>query len=414
MANKRYSRWQFWLSVHRYLGLATLLFLGLASVTGVILSFDKPLDALLNPDLFRTREPVRIDARAAVAAFRDRHPAIQILSFPLVVPAGRTLKTIVAPRPGTPPLGYDELFIDRNDGHPAGTRRGGPGWDRRHLMQGIYRLHFTLLAGTAGRWFMGLAALGWLIGNLVGVYLTFPLKGAFWRYWRKAWLFRWRDPLPRLMHSLHRASGLWALIGVTAIAFTSVAMNFFDEAFTPAVQAISPPRSSLFDRPPPPPRAVPRLGPGDAVTAAQAEAHRLKLRWRAAKVGYDPEYGVYRVWFTDDGVENYRALGPQSLYVDGRDGRVVYFDDPYTDSAGRRLSRALYPVHTGQVAGWPGVAIDVLLGLVTTEMCLSGAYLWWKRRRVRLAGDRAERARAKLQATGQVHVPGRDDPARII
>ncbi|WP_419826120.1 PepSY-associated TM helix domain-containing protein [Sphingomonas sp.] len=394
MPNKRQKNWQFWLSVHRYLGLATLLFLSLASVTGVILSFDKPLDALLNPDLLRTEEPARIDAQAAVTAFQNKHPSIQILSFPLTVPSGRTLMTTVAARPGTPPLSYDELFIDRNDGHPAGTRQSGPGWDRRHLMLGIYRLHYTLLAGTAGRWLMGLAALGWLIGNLVGVYLTFPLQGAFWRLWKKAWLFRWRDPLPRLMHSLHRASGLWALIGVTAIAFTSVAMNFFDEVFTPAVQAISPPRSSLFDRPPPPSRAVPRLEPSGAVTAAEAEAHRLKLHWRAAKVGYDPEYGTYRVWFTDGGIENYRALGPQSLYVDGNNGRIVYFDDPYTDSAGRKLSRALYPVHTGQVAGPLGIAIDVLLGLVTTEMCVSGAYLWWKRRRVRVARDRTGKARA--------------------
>ena len=44
---------QFWMSVHRYLGLATLVFLFIAAVTGCFLCFDKKIDAALNPDLFK-------------------------------------------------------------------------------------------------------------------------------------------------------------------------------------------------------------------------------------------------------------------------------------------------------------------------------------------------------------------------
>lgn len=394
--NAQIKRRQFWIAVHRYLGLSTLLFLALAAVTGVILSFDKPLDALLNPELFQAQVAAPIAPRVAVAALERRHPELQVLSFPLAVPQGRALMTTVAARVGAAPLGYDQLFIGGNDGRVAGVRQSGPGWDRRHLMQGVYQLHYTLLAGTPGRWLMGLVALGWLSGNLVGLYLTFPLRGAFWRLWKKAWSFRWREPLPRLTHDLHRASGLWTLIGITTIAFTSVSMNFFDEAFIPAVKAASPARPSPFDRPAPALSGPPRVRIMNAAAIATDKARRLGLRWHPAKVGYDSEYGLYRVLLTDDGFENYHGLGPQSLYVDGRTGRVVFFDDPYSDSAGARLSRALYPLHTGQVAGWAGVAVVVALGLITTEMCVSGAYLWWKRRRGRIAGARRVRSKATV------------------
>lgn len=397
--NRQVKRRQLWLAVHRYLGLFTFVFLGLAAATGIVLSFDKPLDAWLNPELFAARDASPINPEAAVAAFARAHPGVRVLSFPLAVLRGHTLLATVAPRPGTPPPGYDQVFLDGDDGHVAGTRKSRPGVDRAHLMLAFYQFHYTLLAGTAGRWLMGLVALGWLIGNLVGAYLTLPLGGgAFRRLWGKAWRFRWRDPLLRLMHDMHRATGLWAMIGITIISFTSVSMNFFGEVFTPAVEAISPAAPSPFDRPAMPRAGSSKVDPAAAVAAARREARRLGLHWHPAKIEYDADYGLYRILFTDDGFENYHGLGPRSLYIDGRTGRLAYVDDPYADSAGRRLSRALYPLHTGQVGGWFGVAVVVALGVITVEMCGSGAYLWWKRRRGRIAGEHARRRRATAAA----------------
>lgn len=395
--NGQVRRRQLWVAVHRYLGLSTLLFLGLASATGIILSFDKQIDALLNADLFTTRRAATIDPQPAIAAFSRSHPTLLVTSFPLVVPQGSTLMATVASRAHTPAPDYDQVFIDGDDGHIAGTRRSAPGLDRRHFVQGVYQFHYTLLAGTAGRWLMGLVALGWLVGNLVGVYLTMPIKGAFWRLWRKSWSFRWRDPAVRLMHDMHRATGLWALIGITVLAFTSVSMNFFEEVFTPAVDRVSPARPSPFDRAVRSSIAPPRIAPATATATARSAAQRLGMQWRPAKISYDTDYGLYRVLLTDNGVENYHGLGPQSLYVDGTTGRVVHVDDPYTDSAGRKLSRALYPLHTGQVAGWFGVGVVVLLAGTTLEMCVSAVYLWWKRRRGRIAGQRARRARERAK-----------------
>jgi uncharacterized iron-regulated membrane protein len=386
------QRRQLWTAMHRYCGFVTMAFLLIASVTGVALSFTDALDAALNRDLFLRDEEMPLEPLTAVKALARARPDLVVTTMPVVGVSHRTLQLGVAARPGGRPLGYDQLFIDDNDGHVRGTRQSGPGVDRRHLMEGVFELHSTLLAGTWGRWLMGLVALGWLVGNFVGVYLTLPLRGDFWKQWKKVWRFKLSSPLPRLLLDLHRSSALWLLGGVSVIAFTSVCMNFFEEAFSPTVQALSPARPSLFDKAAP--TITPSISRVDLARAlAIAAAAGRDLGWRPAKVSYLPAWGVYSVMFTDNGIENYHRLGPVSLDIDGTTGRVVGRDDPYSDSAGRKLSRALYPLHTGKMIGRTGIGLDIVAGLATIEMIATGLYLWLKRRRTRVALRRAKRVR---------------------
>ena len=386
------SRHQFWTSIHRYLGLATLAFLFLASVTGCLLCFDTSLDAALNPDLFRSASRPAIAPRAAAEKLQAGRPGLMVLTLPLHRAPGRTIPVGVASRDPASPLGYDQVFLDPADGHVVGTRLSGPGWDRRHLVEGIFQFHYTLLGGTWGRWLMGVAALGWLLGNIVGFYLTLPPVGPFWKRWKPMWTVDFRARLRRLLLDLHRASGLWLFAGVMVLAFTSVCMNFFDEAFTPAVEAVSPARPAPFAAPLPEAPAPPALDFAQAVSQAQAIATRDRPGWLPAKLSHVPERNLFGIMFTRSGVEEYRGLGPVTYYLDGSSGRLVYVDDPYRDSAGRRLSRALYPLHSGEVIGPLGVAIVFLLGLATAEMCVTGLYTWWKKRQSRRAGKRAKRA----------------------
>lgn len=381
---------QFWMSVHRYLGLATLVFLFIAAVTGCFLCFDKKIDAALNPDLFSSSSAgAPIGPVAAVTRLEAAHPELSALSFPLNVPAGNTIEVAVAPRDTAQPLGYDQAFIDPHDGHVIGTRQSGPGWDRRHIVEGIFQFHYTLLAGTWGRWLMGAAALGWLIGNGVGFYLTLPPTGPFWRRWKPMWKIDFSARLRRLMLDLHRASGLWLLIGAMVLAFTSVCMNFFDEAFTPVAQAVSPAKPSPFDAPAVRGTGAP-IGFAAALDQATAHARAAGLAWRPAKESHVADRDLYGVMFTASGIEHYRGLGPITYYVDGATGRFVYADDPYRDSGGRKISRALYPLHSGEVIGPIGIAIIFLLGLSTAEMCITGFYTWWKKRQSRRASERAK------------------------
>lgn len=386
---------QLWIKIHRWLGLTALTFLFIAGVTGSFLCFDKRIDAALNPDLFYRHSaapalpPVQLVDRFAAA-----RPDLVVTQFPLNLRAQENLRVEVQERSSAAQSGFNELFLDPANGRLVGTRLVSPGWDRRHIIQGIFQLHQNLVAGRAGRWVMGLAALAWLISNFVGLYLTFPAKKPFWPKWKKKWGIDPRAKLRRFMLELHNASGLWLLILASVLAFTSVGMNFFDEAFVPAVQAISPARPSLFDIAAKGPAPAARISFAGVLPLGIAAARAQGLEWQPALERYSPEFGVYGVTFTDNGFENYHLLGPITYYVDGRTGRFVERDDPYHDSLGRKLTRSLYPLHSGDVAGGFGIAIIFLLGLATAEMCVTGLYTWWKKRESRRpARSRAPSAR---------------------
>ena len=388
------ERRQFWTAVHRYSGLAMLAFLAVAAATGCLLCFEKPLDARLNPELFRPSGPALIEPLAAVERLERDHPDLVATYFPVNANLGRNLTVAVAAAPYKPPLSYDQVFLDRATGALAGTRKTGPGWDRPHLMQGIYQLHFTLLAGDWGRWLMGLIALVWLISNLVGIYLTWPLKRPYLRSWKRTWTFKWASPTPRLLLDLHRSSGLWLMLPLTALAFTSVAMNFFGEALVPAVRLLSPARPSPFDGPALAKPVARTIDYRRVLIQGAALAQRNHLSWTPATLQYEPERGLVGLRFSSSGIENYRALGPVTYWFDGSDGRFVYEDNPYSDSTGFKLMRSLYPLHTGEMIGTVGVALDVVLGVVTLGMCVTGVYLWLKRRRPRVSARKARRKRA--------------------
>jgi uncharacterized iron-regulated membrane protein len=385
----------FWISTHRYLGLATLGFLAIAAVTGCLLCFRGDLDAALNPDLFRASSPARrIDPIAAVAAFEAAHPDARVLSFPLRPAPGANLPVTVGPK-GRQALGYDEVFLDGADGHVAGTRATQPGWDRRRLMQGVYTLHFTLLAGTVGRWFMALIALGWLIGAIVGFYLTVPRRPPFLGPWLKAWTVRIGSRLPRVMLDLHQASSLWLIAVILALATTSVCLNLFSEMFEPAVMAMSPAKPSPFDHPARPLVRPPAIGFARALDAGLARARSTGSMWRAAALSFDPALDLYGVTFTRNGLVNYGGLGPVTDYFSAADGRFVYEDSPYADSLGRKMTRVLYPIHTGQIIGPVGVGFIFVGGLQTVELCVTGLYVWWVRRPPRVAFRKLKRSSAK-------------------
>jgi uncharacterized iron-regulated membrane protein len=379
-------RRQLFTAIHRYFGLATLGFLFIAAVTGCLLCVDTTIDAALNPDLFKVEAAgPTIAPIEAVARLERARPDIIVTQFPLRNRAGRTIKAVVAPRLAARPLGFDQLFLDPHDGRIVGTRQSGPGWDRRHIMDAIFSFHYTLLAGTWGRWLMGVAALGWLIGNGVGFYLTLPVTGPFWRKWWRSWKINPGARLRFLLLDIHRSSGLWLFVGVMLLAFTSVAMNFFDEATTPIATALSPARPSPFDKPAPTSTGnAPLIGFDRALARANAIARQNGTQWQPAVQTYLPDRRLYGVMYTASGYEAYRGLGPVTYYVDGRDGHFVYADDPYRDSGGRKFSRALYPLHSGEVVGPIGGGIVFLLGLATAEMCITGVYTWWKKRRSRL------------------------------
>ena len=386
--------------LHRYVGLGILVFLVVAAGTGTVLVFDRSLDAALNPDLFSSRGARGTLTAVELAARVERQdPGLIVISVPLTVQAGRNVEISVAPRPpasGTAmsalsSIGFDQVFVAPATGRIVGVRQDRPGWDRRHLMRGIYLLHFTLLAGDGGRWFMGAMALLWALENIAGLYLTLPRRRPFWGRWAPAWRVNPRARAQRLLLDLHRASGLWLFGGVMILSLTSFALNYYAEVALPLARALSPPNISPWDRPAPAADwRSPRLTFDQAERRAVLDAGRDGLRLRPAVATYDVQRRLVGIRFTRDGLEQYAGLGPISYYYDDQSGRLVFVDNPMADRLGQKALRALYPLHSGQVGGLITRWLVALLGLAVLEMSLSGLMVWGIKRRARKSGGAAD------------------------
>ena len=382
-----------WVQVHRYVGLAVLAFLTLAAVTGCLLVFRADLDQALNPDLYQAPSTgAPIAATELVHRVMLAYPDLEVTAAPLQLHAGESAVMQVEARQGPPGHDAKDIFVDPATDAILGTREDHAGWDRQHLMRGIYDFHFTLLAGDVGRWFMGLMAAAWGIENLVGFYLTLPANGPFWKRWTPFWKVNFKARLPKVLLDLHRASGLWVFIGVLILSLTSVGLNFYSEAVDPVVMAISPPKPSPWDRRGSGAPVGQTLSYTAAAAAAIAAARHDRVNQIPASVTFDRAHGLFGVAFTHSGRMEYSGLGPVTYYVDDRTGRLVYIDSPYADSGGRKLERSLYPLHSGQVFGLVTRWLVMLLGVAIVEMSVTGLIVWWKKRGPRVAQRKARRA----------------------
>jgi len=186
-----------------------------------------------------------------------------------------------------------------------------------------------------------------------------------------------------------------ALPFLLLLAGTSAAINFFSEVWEPLVTAASPLKRDLFDHEVPFPQgATPGLRFADGLAAARTQAERAHLAWQPAAMLYLPEWNFYGVKFSPDGVLDYRDLGPVDYYFDARSGTFRHEVNPYDDSAGLAAIRVLYPLHSGEIGGLPTVALVFVLGLVTVGQGATGVYVWWKKRKSRVARTGSLRAKA--------------------
>ncbi|MCA8901571.1 MAG: PepSY domain-containing protein [Hyphomonas sp.] len=384
-----------WLVLHRWFGIVTAAFLLVAAVTGCILTARVTIDKALNADLFEYVGAAgdRLSAVDAVAIFEAAHPGIQVTGFPLNTPPDENIPLSVTSRPGGAAVHADQVFIDPASGAEIGARSTEAGVSRRQFIPLMAELHFNLLAGDAGRIFMGFMALGWLISAAIGLYLTFPRKRPFLRNWWPQWTYSPKRSFARQMLDMHRASGLWLLPFLIVLAFTSVSLNFFGEVYSPAVTTISPLKKSLFDQDMPfPDGTTPDLSYADGYELAREQAEVNGISWQPATMLYYPNWNLYGTTFSDNGVLNYKHLGPIYYYFDASTGEFVHEVNPYTDSAGLVMIRILYPTHSGEFAGGLSVFFIFILGLATAEQCITGIWVWWKKRKPRIAQKKLSKA----------------------
>ncbi len=176
--------------IHRYVGLATALFLTIAALTGSALVFMPEIDAWLNPGLFRAKPTgSALPASEIVSHFEKSYPNLKVSV--LSVPLGQEDSVFVFVQSRSPgsELENNQFFIDPYSGAVLGQRfYGAARIDAAHVMPFLRRVHYS-------------SSYSRCVGNLVHGRRRFgmddrllhrPLPDVsrirpFWKNWRPMW-----------------------------------------------------------------------------------------------------------------------------------------------------------------------------------------------------------------------------------
>jgi uncharacterized iron-regulated membrane protein len=401
----------FFVVVHRWLGLATAVFLFIAGATGAVISWDHELDAWLNPHLYdaRTFGPARpaLDLAAKVEA---ADPRVRVTFLPLEAEPGHTLLMSVQPRIDARTrrpfdTGYNQVAVDPASGEIQGRREWGRvSLSREDLLPFLYKLHYSLhLPESSGiEWgvlFMGVIAIVWVIDTLVAVWISFPSL----RTWRRSFAFRWRDGGHKLTFDLHRSGALWLYPLVLVVAITSVAMNLRNQVVAPVVSLFSELSPSPFasrssapaDKP-----VEPLVSPSQAIAQASAEAHRRGWTKPAGGIFLSTSVGVWGVGFFEAGNSHGDGgLGNAWVYVDSVTGQPAGADVPGEGTAGDVFMQSMFPLHSGRIIGTAGRVLMTFLGIAMATLSVTGVLIWARKRRARTAAA-AQKAFAQRAMAG--------------
>jgi uncharacterized iron-regulated membrane protein len=379
--------------LHRWLGLATALFLFVAGLTGAIIAWDHELDAWLNPALFELPGVNTALPSTELARRVEQHePRLRVRYLPMSVEAGHTLTMFVDARidPATKrpyELGYDEIAVDPSSGAVLAQRRAlsAASLSRAELVPFLYKLHYTLhlpaVGGfPTGKWLMGLVAMVWFLDGFIALWISFPS----WKTWRKSFAFRLGRGAHKLTFDLHRSSGVWAWLLLTVLAFTAISMNLGRELVRPTVRVFSTLTPTPFDHPAPQRLGEPTLTREQVVALARTHADKLGIHAPLGGILYSGARHLYLAGFYQPGnAHGDWGLGNARLYFDADSGKLVGKLLPGTGSAGDLFMQAQFPLHSGRILGKTGRVLISLLGLVIAMLSATGIVLWARKRRAR-------------------------------
>jgi uncharacterized iron-regulated membrane protein len=359
------------LSAHRGFGLGAALWLILLSLTGSAIAFYDELDRLLSPELRTVAisdAHGEVDVDGALRQIAASLPGFEPRFIDLPNHAGESLLLL-----GSVPRKDGEATPVHVFAHPqSGALLGWRELDtfsltRQQLMNTLYALHTELMLGEIGAWFLGLLALLWVLDHVAAALLSLPRLAK----WRAAFKIERRGSGLKRLFDLHRAPGMWLLPVTLMLAVSGLALSWYEESRA-VVNLMSPVSERLHE-------TFPDAKPAQRVGINATIAHVIQRTGaRADSVVVLAHKNALAVrTFDERDIDIYGRLW---TYVSMTDGRVLGTRHDNGEGAGDTFFAWQYPLHSGKAFGRSGQVVVCIAGLAITALCVTGVWLWWRRR----------------------------------
>ncbi len=375
--------------VHLWLGLGAGLVLSVVGVTGSLYVLEPEGNGWLHGEVLRSKHrgtPLPLDSlvRKAEATLGDNVAGIW---FPL-----RKVETYGF---GFENREHTEYFDPYTGGHLGHIP---PATDFFGLVLDVHR---TLTLGETGSLITAVSALVMAFFILSsGLYLWWPRRN---NQLRQSFTVKWPAGAKRLQFDLHKVGGFYACLPLFLLAVTGAYFVFPDE-YQAVLNAVT--RSRKV------PHSFTGLQSGYAPGRRPLTMYQVLPALDTLYPGYHKRHlylspdttGLVAMSFLKArGVEAggfYRA----QVALDKYSGRILFNYDPLAAPLGTRLTKNwVFPVHFGEIGGWPTRLLAFLSGWMPLLLLFTGFRMYRNRQRKKSAGRRnlpAERISRPAVAAG--------------
>ena len=385
----------FWVSLHRYVGLAMTIFLVMVGLTGSLLAFLPELEKVINPQWSvqvtneKMLEPIAFINLATASDPYLTVDAIYLNSYVAKVSVSST---------NSDHADFNQLLFNPYNGVLLGQRNHGDvSQGISEIMPFIYELHYSLALDDLGLWLLGITALAWTLDCFVGFYLTLPTAKirrptlgsvstkSFWQRWQPAWLIKWSASKTRITFDLHRAGGLWLWIALLVFAWSSVFMNL-GSVYTPVMQAVSDYHQPWTEIPDlPQPLTNPAISWQQAYDIAQGELNKLSAE-QAVQILQPAGFWINRakgfyVYAVKSSADIQDHGGQTRIVIDATTGAVIMTLLGTGQYSGNTITTWLMALHMANIWGLPYKIFVCILGLAIVMLSVTGVLIWLKKRR---------------------------------
>jgi uncharacterized iron-regulated membrane protein len=365
MPSVRIDRLQrLWRNIHLCIGAGLLILLVPIAISGALLVWKDPLDALIHPSRYAVtagpaQAPSVYIARAVDAGFEPiavRFP--DGVGRPVVVNARRGGGERDENERGARPSLF-MIYIDPPSGRVLDVV------DFRTSLFGlIHRFHENLtIPEYFGRSIVGWVGVGMLTSVLTGLYLWWPRNGPIWRG------FRWQRG-SSVLSNLHHMVGIWIALPLAAVAFTGIYLGFPQQArgLLSSIAAMNPPQRGGL--------GAPLLQPtARTIDQALDDAFALVPGAKAAAIFLpNRQQKAWRIELQDRGMDEARTVMVND--VTGAVSRAGH------ELAGDRIAARIRWIHEGSHAGLLWRVLVFLCGLFPPVLGLTGVIIWLQRRSI--------------------------------
>lgn len=353
-------------TLHLWLGITIGLFWALQGLTGAFLVFHREADRLTLPTASAGPQ-ASLDEIAAAAEGASHRPIERI---GIIDARGDLLAAEYRDRSGRPLA----LLVDAASAHVVGQRELEPKSPATgSFSQWVYFLHQSLLRGESRDAPTGVLGILLYVAVLAGLWIAWPRRGK----WRKAFAWRsWRSTDQRL-YGWHRGIGL--LIGFILLITIpcGIYMVFAAEVRTGVARVVPHRLPFRADRTVEP--AARLVGPEAALTAARMEFPHAAFVSVAMPTD---QSAIYLVRLRQPAEPRLWA-GVTSVAVDATSGRTLDVYDPLNAPLSNRVADIAFAIHNGEVAGYGGRFLILLVGLALPTLYVLGCWAWWRKRQRR-------------------------------